>query len=164
MGSLTAFLCSFCIVMKFLHNSGLVQINCLALTTVPLWFYISLFPPACKFPLATGPHDIANSLYPILFLHHLSQRLWFLIYETSSSKFNRLTYLSATSQLNLGFLQYQSSIPLPLSFPLVLHCGWPESCFCVPGCHHDCCSCLHDHLIYYFLNVFRICHFSLYTM
>ena len=45
---------------------------------------------------------------------------------------------------------------LPLCLSLVRGCGWLGSCFCVPECHHECCFCLHSHLIYFFLNAFRI--------
>ena len=83
-------------------------------------------------------------------------------FVTSSWKFNSSTYLSSTSQSWL--FQYQSSIPLLLNFPLVLHCGWPGSPLCISECHHDYCSCLHGCVINYFFYAFRICHFSLYAM
>ena len=35
----------------------------------------------------------------------------------------------------MELLQYQPSIPLSLIFPLVWHCGWLGSCFCVSECH-----------------------------
>ena len=65
------------------------------------------------------------------------------IFITSSWKFNSFTYLSGTSQLNLGLSSTSSLFLCPI-FMLVWCCGQPDSFISVSDHHHDCCGCLHS--------------------
>ena len=86
----------------------------------------------------TGPPDLANSLKLVLFPHHLSHVLWFLIYLLLQVR--NLTVQHTYHVPDESWL-FQSSISLPQIFPKVWHCGWLGSCFSVSECHYDCCSC-----------------------
>ena len=132
----------FCIVVHVCYCCCMAW-SMLCTDTVPLWWL--------KIAMKNRPY-IPSQFFAtgILSSSFISYALVSNIMITLSCGFIKSSkYLSGAYQLNLSFSSTSPPFYLALIFLLVWCCDWPGSCLSLSECHHDCCSCLHSHLLYY---------------